>query len=71
MPWLKAFHIIFMVTWFAGLYVFLPGHRSSWPGPGSPSAARVRAGSRTLRVRAAIPGGTNSPAGLSLQGMVD
>jgi len=61
MLWLKAFHVIFVVTWFAGLGLLIRTS-GSCPSPASLGAGKARAGSRSLRSRAGVPARENSPA---------
>lgn len=57
MLWLKALHMIFLVTWFAGLLSCKPGIGRPWPSP----ASRTRhefgfATTRCVRVRPSMAG---------------
>ena len=58
----KALHFVFMVTWFAGLSIFLPGRRPAPAGSGALAAKSIRRRLHPLRVCAAAPGRENSPA---------
>jgi hypothetical protein len=62
MLWTKALHLIFMVTWFAGLLHRSPGHRPTLAGSGTLAAKSIRGRFHSLCECAAIPGRVNRPA---------
>ena len=61
MLWVKALHLIFMVTWFAGLWIHPTGHRPSLAGAGTAAAKSIRGRFHSRRECVAIPGDANSP----------
>lgn len=66
MPWIKAWHVVFMVTWFAGLF-YLPRlfvyHASTTDAPG---AQRFAVMERRLFVLMSIGGAATLATGLWL-----
>jgi uncharacterized membrane protein len=61
MLWFKALHLIFMVTWFAGLSFLIPDTGLPVRIRGRLHANKVRMRSHSLRERALILKRENSP----------
>ena len=66
MPWLEAFHIIFVVTWFAGLFYLPRLFVYAAENPTGPSVGLLRIMQRRLMMITHIGGGLAVILGLSL-----